>query len=346
MSRERSAASAIPRAPRPLPSESGAPIVPRRTSIAETSMSEVSSRRPGSLKLAAHGEGFTPAEVGLTHGAQSLKRAAMILRFLSSRGRRGAALKDVAFESGLHKATAHRMLRALVDERLVECDPISHRYRLGGDIFSLAVSMGDHFDIRQLARPSLERLAQATEDTVYLGVRSQFDGLCIDMIEGSHPEQCVTLRPYDRWPLGVGAFALAILAYMPDADVAATIRRNAPRLLSEPHYTPEKLLEAVAKTRRDGFATAYNTLFHGGCGIAVPVLDQQDRPIASLCVLAVLPRMGEGRQKEVAALMWRESQLIGEAWRDTYEADGSIDSWKNLPSARPDSIRVPNGTEK
>ena len=42
-------------------------------------MSEVSSRRPGSLKLAAHGEGFTPAEVGLTHGAQSLKRAAMIL---------------------------------------------------------------------------------------------------------------------------------------------------------------------------------------------------------------------------------------------------------------------------
>src|SRR6478736_8851452 len=205
MSRDRSAAnSGAIRST--LPSVRGAPIVSGRDSIAEVPMSEASSRRPASLKAAARGAEFTPPEENLTHGAQSLKRAAIILRFLSSRGRRGAALKDVALESGLHKATAHRMLRALVDERLVECDPDTHRYRLGGDIFSLAISMGDHFDIRQLARPSLERLAQATQDTVYLGVRSQFDGLCIDMIEGTHPEQCVTLRPWDRWPLGVGAF--------------------------------------------------------------------------------------------------------------------------------------------
>lgn len=334
MSHDRSAAKRANVRPI-LPSAGAAPIVPDRENIAEAPMSEPSSRRPASLKAAARGAGFTPPEENLTHGAQSLKRAAIILRFLSSRGRRGAALKDVALESGLHKATAHRMLRALVDERLVECDPDSHRYRLGGDIFSLAISMGDHFDIRQLARPSLERLSAATQDTVYLGVRSQFDGLCIDMIEGTYPEQCVTLRPWDRWPLGVGAFGLAILAYMPDKEVAAAIHRNATRLVSEPHYTPEKLFEAVAKTRRDSFAIADNTLFRGGCAIAVPILDQQDRPIASLCVLAVLSRMDETRRKEIAALMWKESYLVSEAWRSPNESGGSVDSWKKLPSQRP-----------
>jgi DNA-binding IclR family transcriptional regulator len=281
----------------------------------------------------SEGGGFTPQEWNSTAGAQSLKRAATIMRYLSSCGQTGAALKEVAAESGLHKATAHRMLRALLDERLVEVDPLTHRYRLGGEVFSLAVSMGN--DIREIARPSLERLAATTQDTVYLGVRSQYDGLCIDMKDGDFPDKCITLHPYDRWPLGVGAFALALLAYMPDSEIAATIEKNAPRLVNEPNYTPQKILEAVARTRQDGFAIANNTLLKGGVGIAVPILDQQRRPIASLCIVGVLARMTDERQKKLAAEMWRESSLISDAWRDARSRRGRVDSWKNPALAKP-----------
>jgi DNA-binding IclR family transcriptional regulator len=262
-------------------------------------------------------------------GTQSLRRATLILRFLSSCGPRGAVLKEIAFESGLHKATAHRMLAALLDEQLVERDPRNHRYRLGSDIFALAAAMGAQFDIKTMVRPSLERLAQVTRDTAYLGIRCRNDAMCIDMCEGSYPEKIISLRSYDRWPLGVGAFGLALLAYMPDDEIDAIIAKNSPRVAGEPCYTPDKLREAVEETRRRDFAVAYNTLFLGMCGVAVPIFDQQRRPIASLCVAAILSRMDDAHQAEVAGLMWEESRKISGLWCDT-RPRGGYDTWKDV----------------
>jgi DNA-binding IclR family transcriptional regulator len=264
----------------------------------------------------------------VTEGAQSIKRAFMVMRIVVAHGEAGAALKNVAAESGLHRATAYRILSALVDEGALEFDAATCRYRLGVEIFSFSAAMGDRFDIRNLARPMLEELSHKTRDTVYLGVRSGYDGLCIDMCEGNYPVKTLRVHIRDRWPLGIGAFTMPLLAYLPDAEIAAIIRHNAPRLTDQKDHTPEKLFREVEDNRKRGFAVNYITAYPGMCGIGVPVLDQHGRPLASLCVVAVIRRMDAKRQASIAQDLWIKSRKIAELWHSVREVKAPPEGWR------------------
>ena len=280
---------------------------------------------------------LAPVRRAATEGAQSIKRAFQVMRIVVAHGEAGATLKSVVAESGLHRATAHRILSALVDEGALEFDAPTFRYRLGVEIFSLGAAMGDRFDIRSLARPILEELSQRTRDTVYLGVRSGYDGLCVDMCEGNYPVKTLRVQIRDRWPLGIGAFTMPLLAHLPDAEIAAIIRHNAPRLSDQKDYTPEKLLKGVEDTRKRGFAVNYITAYPGMCGIGVPVLDQHGRPLASLCVVAVIRRMDAKRQVSIARTLWVKARQIAERWHSVREFKGPPEGWKISAVIQPKS---------
>jgi DNA-binding IclR family transcriptional regulator len=276
-----------------------------------------------------HGRSTVPAARAATEGAQSIKRAFMVMRIVVAHGEAGATLKSVATASGLHRATAHRILSALVDEGALEFDPATFRYRLGVEIFSFSAAMGERFDIRSLARPAVEELSRKTRDTVYLGVRSGYDGLCIDMCEGNYPVKTLRVHVRDRWPLGIGAFTMPLLAYLPDAEVADIIRHNAHRLADQKDHTPDLLRKEVEETRKRGFAVNYIMAYPGMCGIGVPILDQHGHPLASLCVVAVIRRMDPKRQALIAQTLWTKSRQIAERWRSVREIKGPLEECGN-----------------
>jgi DNA-binding IclR family transcriptional regulator len=251
-----------------------------------------------------------------TGGAQSINRAAAVLRIVSAYGRLGATLKDVAAASGLNKGTAHRILRVLTDERLLEQDVATRNFRLGLELYALGTAMGTQFDIKTLAQPCMDRLWKSTRETVYLGIRSGYDALCIDMREGSYPEKTLRLHTYDLWPLGVGSFAMALLAYLPEWEIAAIIKGNAPRLKRHPEYASGNLMEKVQETRERGFAMDATSGYPGMCGIGIPVLDAYERPLASLCVVGGVARLDERKRAQIAKEMWVESRKLGKLWSD------------------------------
>ncbi|AWK85232.1 AMP-binding protein [Azospirillum thermophilum] len=67
-------------------------------------------------------------------GTQSLERALALLRAVAAYGAEGARLADLMTDTGLSKATAHRLLTALARERFVDQDPRSRRYHLGPEL--------------------------------------------------------------------------------------------------------------------------------------------------------------------------------------------------------------------
>ena len=267
-----------------------------------------------------------------TEGAQSIRRAAAVLRIVAANGGRGASLSEVAQASGLHKATAHRILRTLFDEALLEQDPATRNYRLGVEVFALGAAMGDQFDIKTLAQPSLEALCRETDDTVYLSIRSGFDALCLDMHEGNFPTKTLRLHVHDRWPLGVGAFTVPLLAFLPDAEIAEIVKHNAPRLPDQEQYRSERLLDLVRATRKRGYAVNQILAYPTMCAVAVPVLDWQQRPIASLCVTAIISRMAPKRQAQVVKRLWEESNKIAHLWHSARRVETPPANWRSVAS--------------
>jgi DNA-binding IclR family transcriptional regulator len=267
-----------------------------------------------------------------TEGAQSIRRAAALLRIVAMAGDRGTPLSSVTQVSGLHKATAHRILRVLFEEGLLEFDEQSKHYRVGAEIYALSQAMSEKFDIGALARPSLDKLCRESGDTVYFAVRSGYDALCLGMAEGSHPEKALRLNLRDRWPLGVGAFSMALLAFLPDLEVRDIVRHTAARLGDQDQYTEETLLQQVADARRLGFAVTRILSYPPTCAVGVPVRDPHGRPIASLCITAVAARMDDSRRRQLARKMIEEARAIAQAWSALRGGTG-IESWHGVAHA-------------
>src|SRR5690606_21775960 len=131
---------------------------------------------------------------------------------------------DMVEVSGLHKATVHRILAALVREGLVQHD--AEGYVLGPELYILGNVAAKRFDIKVIAEPALDRIATRTGDVALLFVRSGGSGHCIARHEGAAPIIPGTTRVGTVKPLGVGAGSLALLAAMDPAEADEIIERG------------------------------------------------------------------------------------------------------------------------
>jgi len=260
------------------------------------------------------GDAASKPQKTASEGVQSIRRAVMILNVLSSVGRAGASLAKIVQLGKLHKATTHRILCALLSEGFVEQDVASRNYRLGAQISVLNAVMGQQFDLRIIGKEVLDRLADVTGDAVYLGVRTHYDGLCLDLREGVNKIPLLRLHANECWPLGVGAFSIALLAFLPDEEVEAIIERNARYLGAQQDITPNYIRDQVKQTREKGFASSRNLGNLGMAAVAIPVLDPHWRPMASLCITTTLDRLSESREKDLVGLLWTESRRITSEW--------------------------------
>jgi DNA-binding IclR family transcriptional regulator len=241
----------------------------------------------------------------------SLPRAFAILRHLAGSDTRGARVTQIAKALDLTQGTAHRLLQALMTEGVVEQDTRSKQYRLSVEFFALAAGAGNPADLRAVVRPVLLRLCARLGDTIFLLVRSGFDAICLDRCEGPFPIRSFTGDIGGRVALGVGQGALAILAYLPEAEREEVIRYNLPRLREFGVFDEVYLRTEINRVRQLGYASRNTGVLDGMAGIAVPIVDRDGRGVAALSVGTIADRLNPDRLPTVADLLMREAQAIG-----------------------------------
>lgn len=235
--------------------------------------------------------------------AGSLKRGVQILKLLATAGSRGLPLTEIANHAGLPHPSAHRVLKQLGAERLVDRHPELRRYRLGPMAFELGVAGSTMYDIRDLCDPTMSALARETEDTVYLVLRSGFDAVCMHRLEGSFPIRTLVLEVGSRRPLGVGAGGLAILAALGDEERGEVIQRVVPALKKPIRVTGEHLRAACAAARERGVAVIEGTINPGVTAVGHAFHDAMGQVVGALSVAALSQRMSETRILAIAGLL-------------------------------------------
>lgn len=86
-------------------------------------------------------------------------------------------------------------------------------------------------------------------------------------------------------PLGRGAIARSIMAFLPKRQLLPLIERNLDDLKSVGlGGSSEDVQKSLKKVRKAGFSVAYGEVTPGTVGIAAPVFDDRRHPIASVCV--------------------------------------------------------------
>jgi len=111
-----------------------------------------------------------------------LDKAVGILSALEGRPR---TLADLVVETGLSRATAHRLARALEDHGLVRRDE-DGRFTLGLRLVALGRSAAEAVPLRVAAASALEALREATGESVQLYVREADRRICVASLESPH----------------------------------------------------------------------------------------------------------------------------------------------------------------
>ena len=239
-----------------------------------------------------------------------VQRALAVLRALSDPEVR--RMSDVARATGLDPATTSRMLDMLVQEGFATRDD-KRRYGIGPEVFQLADVGQRRVDLRELAHPALQRLQETFGDTAVLTEASRGEAVCSDVVTGTFPVHANYVTVGTRRPLGVGAGSLAVLAWLPQPELARRLQQTARKLSSYPCLHAASIAAEAEAARARGYVLFLDWVVEGMGGIAVPILDYDGRPIGALSVAALTARI-RSRQADLARQLRQEARRITGAW--------------------------------
>lgn len=233
-------------------------------------------------------------------GAQSVARAAALLRLVTRAGEAGVGTQELALRAGLTRPTAHRLMTALRHEGLVDLDDETSRWMPGPELYLMGTVAASRYDITATARDIVRSLAVRTEESAFLSVRRGDETVCLLREDGSFPIRSFVLSEGVRFPLGVASAGLAILAFLPPHDVDAYFERH-PGLTAEwgSSHAEARLRARLRETQSRGFAVNAGLIVAGSYGLGAAVFDRSGHPQWALSLTGVDFRFGPDRVPEL-----------------------------------------------
>ena len=224
---------------------------------------------------------------------QVLDRAMALVGILS-RAPGPVSLTRLAEQAGLHTASAHRILGALMAHGLVEKTGAGE-YDLGVRWLEVGNRLRSRLNIRQVAMPFMQQLAELTGETVNLIVRRGDEAVYVERVSGGQTLIQVVQVVGAHAPLHDTAVGKIFLA----EDSASGVMGYAERT-SLPAYTPntlttlERLAAELETIRREQLAHDREEAELGVACIGAPVRDADGKLVAGLSISAPADRHKPG----------------------------------------------------
>ena len=230
-------------------------------------------------------------------GSRTLRRGLQVLEAVTA-SPDGLRVVDLCRASGLERAPVYRLLATLM-----EGGHVARRGRflyVAGPRWATQQPLARQPNMAVHLQPVLERVSRACGDAAFAILREGPSSHCIARHVGTHPVQVLVIQVGTRQPLGVGAAGLALLAALPDEEVARVIAANAPQLPRYGGMTPERLQILVRATRERGWSVVGNHATRNVLAVGMAVRNARGEPVAGISVASTLERMPRPRQELIA----------------------------------------------
>ncbi len=215
-------------------------------------------------------------------GESSLARAVRILESFTPDVPE-LTVTELARRSGLHMATASRIVGQLVDHGLLSRGP-DREVRVGMRMWELASRAAPTRSLRDAAMPYLEDLHAVVGHHAQLAV---LDGDDVIFLERLSARDAVInySRGAGRLPLHISSSGVVLMAYGPqelqDRVLARPLAGRTPATIT----TPDRLRATLEQVRRQGYALLAGHVHPDASGIAVPVRNGLGQVVAALSVI-------------------------------------------------------------
>ena len=150
------------------------------------------------------------------HFVTALSRGLDVLSCFRT-GSRLLGNQDISERCRLPKSTVSRLTYTLTKLGYLHYVRESGKYRLGTATLALGSAVLGRFDVRDLARPLMQELADATGTSVALGARQRLSMVCVEVCKGN-AVLSLNMEVGMRLPLGNSAIGRAYLAVCSETE--------------------------------------------------------------------------------------------------------------------------------
>lgn len=271
--------------------------------------------RSASTSRAPRTEGPPPrmAESEAAVGLELISKVDAIVSALERNGEMTAAELASEFDEPL--SSTYRMLQSLSRVGWVDRSPRRGRYRLGLAMMTIGGRVEDSLDIRELARPSLQALLDATNTTSFLCVRRGSRAVCIERLEG-HAVRSLAMELGSSLPLYAGAAPVALLAFLPESEQELVLRDEY-AMPGDPRRPASSELEStLAEVRRRGYAISDGDVTPGIAALGAPVFNHRHELVASISVSGLRAQVLGSRLRRNSALIVQAARAVSASLGD------------------------------
>ncbi len=241
---------------------------------------------------------------------QTIEKASEVLA-LFNRDHCEWGVREVAEALGLAKSSAYDLLASLEQVGLLGKNE-EGRYRLGWRLVTLSETLLATTELRREARPIMEELADQYRETIHLAVLDDTKVVYVDKLEGKQAVRVELTSLGTRLYAHCSALGKVLLAYQPEENVRRIIKAEGlPQFTANTIAHTAELEQALARVRKQGYATDEEEILPDLCCIGAPIYNHLGQVIAAISMSIPAYRF-QRSQIEFRKAVMRTGKLISE----------------------------------
>ncbi|MBI9107459.1 MAG: IclR family transcriptional regulator [Spirochaetales bacterium] len=245
--------------------------------------------------------------------AQTVTRALGLLELLGKHKRLTAS--QIIEMTDIHRSTTYRLLGTLIQLGYIRKDDASSMYSLSPKILTLASSVQEARDIKDIARPFIDELHKKTLETIHLAVLDNDELVYLDKRESNRNLRVVmNSKTGSHAPLYCTGIGKVLLSGMSDGQLHDYIKTV--RFIKYTENTIagiQELLSEIDEIRQQGYAEDREEHEEGVYCVASPVISSAGETIAAFSVSLPSVRRTEELRLEIIEAVKTASDKISEA---------------------------------
>lgn len=209
-------------------------------------------------------------------------------------------ITDIARSTGLSKAVVHRIVQELCNSSFVWQNPQTRKYQPGISAFALADAANQSSQFRRIGLELLADLAEHTGETATLSGRIGHRRIYIGQVESAQLVR-ISVQVGSAQPLTIGASGAAILAFLPENEIEATLSTMTQSDADRAEPDPAALRERLKLVAQQGYARSHGERIADATSFAAPVRNRFGDVIGCMSAAALTSRLTPGRERDLAS---------------------------------------------
>jgi IclR family transcriptional regulator, acetate operon repressor len=219
----------------------------------------------------------------------AIERATDVLSMFAEADEPTLGVTEIAQALGLSKAVVYRILSSFRAKGFVDLDEATRRYSLGQKVLYLGLAYMNRIDVPATARPVLEQLSRATNETATLSLRTGRMRVYVDQVTPDRDIKMV-IQLGQQVPLHAGASSKAFLAFMSEDEQKGYLANSLEKLTDNTITSVRSLKKELAEIRERGYASSSGERMEGAGSVAAPILGHDGRPVAVISICGPVDR--------------------------------------------------------